>query len=191
MSIPRKACSLCPSWGPGSCVGQHWPWSSPREWAYWRSRGEVSGVSTNCPHKHKQDLDPDPVSLPPRALAHLRFTEAHADESSLSLWRSASSSFMWNFDQTALPGPSSSLPAASSSFSSSDVPSGLNASGKNTTSAESGPPPRFYIGVALTVGFTLMFVVDQIGSYFSTQGKLAGALSPASLGRNRAPLKST
>lgn len=79
-------------------------------------------------------------------------------------------------------------PAASSS-SSSDVPSGLNASGKNPTPAESGPPHRFYIGVALTVGFTLMFVVDQIGGYFSTQGKLAGALSPASLSRNL--LKST
>ena len=188
MSIPRKACTLCPSWGPGSCVGQHWPWSSPREWAYCRSRGEVSSVSTDFPHKHEQDLDPDPVSLPPRALAHLRFTEAHADESSLNLWRSVTLSFMWNFDQTALPGPSSSLPAASSH---SGVPSSLNASGKNTTSAKSSPHSQFYIGVALTVGFTLMFVVDQIGSYFSTQGKLAGALSPASLGRNRALLKST
>ncbi|KAM9344904.1 zinc transporter ZIP9 [Symphorus nematophorus] len=52
--------------------------------------------------------------------------------------------------------------------SSSNVPPSLNASGKNTTSTEAGPPPRFFIGVALTFGFTLMFVVDQLGSYFST-----------------------
>lgn len=53
--------------------------------------------------------------------------------------------------------------------SSSDVPSVLNNSGKNknTTSTERGPPPRFIIGVALTLGFTFMFVVDQIGSYLS------------------------
>lgn len=53
--------------------------------------------------------------------------------------------------------------------SSSDVPSGLNTSGKNknTTSTERGPPPRFIISVALTLGFTFMFVVDQIGSYLS------------------------
>ncbi|XP_038593800.1 zinc transporter ZIP9 [Micropterus salmoides] len=50
---------------------------------------------------------------------------------------------------------------------SSDVPSALNASEKNTTSTERGPPPRFFIGVSLTFGFTLMFVVDQIASYFS------------------------
>uniref|UniRef100_A0A3P8TD84 Zinc transporter ZIP9 n=1 Tax=Amphiprion percula TaxID=161767 RepID=A0A3P8TD84_AMPPE len=43
--------------------------------------------------------------------------------------------------------------------------SGLNASEKNTTSTERGLPPRFFIGVALTLGFTFMFVVDQIGSY--------------------------
>lgn len=52
------------------------------------------------------------------------------------------------------------------SSSSSDELSGLNASEKNTTSTERGPPPRFFIGVALTLGFTFMFVVDQIGSYF-------------------------
>lgn len=63
------------------------------------------------------------------------------------------------------------LSAASSS--SSDVPSGLNASENNAASADTGPPPRFVIGVALTFGFTLMFVVDQIGSYCSTRGKLA------------------
>ncbi|XP_074502603.1 zinc transporter ZIP9 [Sebastes fasciatus] len=58
-----------------------------------------------------------------------------------------------------------------SSSSSSDVPSSVNASEKNTnaTSTERGPPPRFFIGVALTFGFTFMFVVDQIGSYLSTR----------------------
>ncbi|XP_031158042.1 zinc transporter ZIP9 isoform X2 [Sander lucioperca] len=57
--------------------------------------------------------------------------------------------------------------------SSSDVPSSLNASEKNrnSTSTERGPPPRFFIGVALTFGFTFMFVVDQIGSYFSMRGQ--------------------
>uniref|UniRef100_A0A3B4ZZB9 Zinc transporter ZIP9 n=1 Tax=Stegastes partitus TaxID=144197 RepID=A0A3B4ZZB9_9TELE len=39
----------------------------------------------------------------------------------------------------------------------------LNASEKST-SAERGLPPRFFIGVALTLGFTFMFVVDQIGN---------------------------
>uniref|UniRef100_A0A3P9BQE7 Zinc transporter ZIP9 n=1 Tax=Maylandia zebra TaxID=106582 RepID=A0A3P9BQE7_9CICH len=38
---------------------------------------------------------------------------------------------------------------------------------ENGTVAERGPP-RFLIGVALTLGFTFMFVVDQIGSYLST-----------------------
>ncbi|KAF1375886.1 hypothetical protein PFLUV_G00224840 [Perca fluviatilis] len=57
--------------------------------------------------------------------------------------------------------------------SSSDVPSSLNASeiNRNATSRERGPPPRFFIGVALTLGFTLMFVVDQIASYFSMRGR--------------------
>ncbi|XP_036980851.1 zinc transporter ZIP9 [Acanthopagrus latus] len=71
---------------------------------------------------------------------------------------------------------------ASSSSSSSDVPSSLNASGKNPTPAESGPPHRFYIGVALTVGFTLMFVVDQIGGYFSTQAQRNSVGITATLG---------
>lgn len=62
------------------------------------------------------------------------------------------------------------LPSPASS-SSSDVPPGVNASDKNAT--ETGNPPRFFIGVALTFGFTFMFIVDQIGSYFSTRGKLA------------------
>uniref|UniRef100_A0A3P9L3B2 Zinc transporter ZIP9 n=1 Tax=Oryzias latipes TaxID=8090 RepID=A0A3P9L3B2_ORYLA len=34
------------------------------------------------------------------------------------------------------------------------------------------PPPRSYIGVALTLGFTFMFVVDQVGGYFSTRATL-------------------
>ncbi|XP_041866466.1 zinc transporter ZIP9 [Melanotaenia boesemani] len=55
------------------------------------------------------------------------------------------------------------------SSSSSDVPSCLNASDKNAASTDGSPPPRFYIGVALTFGFTFMFAVDQIASYFSTR----------------------
>ncbi|XP_069546251.1 zinc transporter ZIP9 isoform X1 [Brachyistius frenatus] len=54
-----------------------------------------------------------------------------------------------------------------SSSSSSHVPSGLNASAENATSTEGGLPPRFFIGVSLTLGFIFMFVVDQIGSYLS------------------------
>ena len=34
-----------------------------------------------------------------------------------------------------------------------------------------GLPPNFFIGVSLVMGFTLMFVVDQIGSYCSIHGK--------------------
>ncbi|XP_029962239.1 zinc transporter ZIP9 [Salarias fasciatus] len=58
---------------------------------------------------------------------------------------------------------------------SSDVPSGLNASARDGAgaSAEAGPPPRFFIGLALTFGFAFMFVVDQIGSYFSTRGHIS------------------
>ncbi|XP_006807021.1 zinc transporter ZIP9 [Neolamprologus brichardi] len=58
--------------------------------------------------------------------------------------------------------------------SSSDVSSGLNSSKENGTlthMAERGLPPRFLIGVALTLGFTFMFVVDQIGSYLSTRDR--------------------
>lgn len=56
---------------------------------------------------------------------------------------------------------------------STDVPSGLNASGNTAPPADTGPPPRFFIGLSLTLGFTLMFVVDQIGNYFSSKGKMA------------------
>ncbi|XP_028324418.1 zinc transporter ZIP9 [Gouania willdenowi] len=52
------------------------------------------------------------------------------------------------------------------SSSSSDVPPGLNSSERS--SAAAGSPPRFFIGVALTIGFTFMFIVDQIGNYFFT-----------------------
>lgn len=77
-------------------------------------------------------------------------------------------SFMWIWSK-ALP----VLQHLSAAPTSSDVPSALNASEKNTTSTERAPPPRFFIGVSLTFGFTLMFVVDQIASYFSMRGKLA------------------
>ncbi|KAM7385782.1 hypothetical protein PAMP_001839 [Pampus punctatissimus] len=60
---------------------------------------------------------------------------------------------------------------SASSSSSSSEPSGLNVSEKNPASSDGGPPPRFFIGVALTFGFTLMFVVDQIGNYCSMHGK--------------------
>lgn len=46
MFLRRKACSSSPSWGPVCCVGQHLPSPSPRGWAYWKSRGEVSKVQT-------------------------------------------------------------------------------------------------------------------------------------------------
>ncbi|XP_013861441.1 zinc transporter ZIP9-A [Austrofundulus limnaeus] len=52
---------------------------------------------------------------------------------------------------------------------SSDVPLGLNTSEKSSSSPEEPPPPRFYIGLALTFGFTFMFAVDQIGGYISTR----------------------
>ncbi|XP_026166049.1 zinc transporter ZIP9 [Mastacembelus armatus] len=54
---------------------------------------------------------------------------------------------------------------------SSDVPFGVNASEKNTTSTEGGLPARFFIGLTLTLGFAFMFIVDQIGSYVSMHDK--------------------
>lgn len=62
-----------------------------------------------------------------------------------------------------------SLWAASSSSSLAATPSGQNTS----HSAEPATPARVIIGLALTFGFTLMFVVDQISTYFSTRGWLA------------------
>lgn len=51
--------------------------------------------------------------------------------------------------------------------------SGLNETAHNTTSTDIASSSKFIIGVALTFGFLLMFLVDQIGSYFSTRGKTA------------------
>lgn len=58
-------------------------------------------------------------------------------------------------------------PSAASS-SAAVAPPGLNASGNAVTPA--GPPSRFFIGLSLTLGFTLMFVVDQIGGYLTSHG---------------------
>lgn len=49
----------------------------------------------------------------------------------------------------------------------------LNKTEHNSTSTESIATSKFIIGVALTFGFLLMFVVDQIGSYLATRGKTA------------------
>lgn len=51
--------------------------------------------------------------------------------------------------------------------------SDLNETAHNTTTTDTASSSKFIIGIALTFGFLLMFVVDQIGSYFSTQGKAA------------------
>lgn len=51
--------------------------------------------------------------------------------------------------------------------------SDLNETTHNTTSTDTASSSKFVIGIALTFGFLLMFIVDQIGSYFSTQGKTA------------------
>lgn len=63
------------------------------------------------------------------------------------------------------------LPSLSAASSSSPAvpPSAQNAS----FSTDPGTPARVIIGLALTFGFTLMFVVDQISTYFSTRGELA------------------
>uniref|UniRef100_A0A673A0S4 Zinc transporter ZIP9 n=1 Tax=Sphaeramia orbicularis TaxID=375764 RepID=A0A673A0S4_9TELE len=62
------------------------------------------------------------------------------------------------------------------SADSAPVPTSLNNSETNVTSINSGPRPQFLIGVALTFGFILMFIVDQIGGYLSTRGKSSGFL---------------
>ena len=97
----RKACSLCPSWGPGSCVGQRWPWSSPREWACWRSRGEVSTNTTwiLSPFPFLPALSPTCVSLKRMRMKAVWTCGALPPYLLCGI-----------FDQTALPGPSSSLP---------------------------------------------------------------------------------
>ncbi|XP_035255340.1 zinc transporter ZIP9-B [Anguilla anguilla] len=47
--------------------------------------------------------------------------------------------------------------------------------------ATQGLPPHFFIGVSLVVGFTLMFVVDQIGSYLSIHDPRTGVSSSTSI----------
>lgn len=49
-----------------------------------------------------------------------------------------------------------------------------NASEAKETPLEKGLPPRFFIGLALVVGFTFMFIVDQIGSYCSMHDPRTG-----------------
>lgn len=57
------------------------------------------------------------------------------------------------------------------------APPALNASETAVTSADAGPPPRFFIGLSLTLGFTLMFVVDQLGGYLSSHGMFGKTVS--------------
>lgn len=59
--------------------------------------------------------------------------------------------------------------------------SGLNVTTGNTTSTDPASSSKFIIGITLTFGFLLMFIVDQIGSYFSTQGKTACVTNSAGL----------
>ncbi|XP_070697458.1 zinc transporter ZIP9 [Pempheris klunzingeri] len=66
--------------------------------------------------------------------------------------------------------------------SSSGVPSGLNVSKNSSASTDGGRTPRLVIGVALTFGFTLMFVVDQVGSYLSTRAPSSRVGVTATLG---------
>ncbi|XP_015256958.1 PREDICTED: zinc transporter ZIP9-like [Cyprinodon variegatus] len=54
---------------------------------------------------------------------------------------------------------------------SSDSPLAPNASEESASSSDGSSPPRFYVSIALTFGFTFMFVVDQIGGYFSKQDR--------------------
>ncbi|XP_071376845.1 zinc transporter ZIP9 isoform X2 [Centroberyx affinis] len=61
------------------------------------------------------------------------------------------------------------------------APLGLNASQEVETPSDTGPPPRFFIGLALVVGFTFMFVVDQIGSYCSMHDPQTGLRSSTSI----------
>lgn len=59
--------------------------------------------------------------------------------------------------------------------------SDLNVTTRNMTSTDPASSSKFIIGITLTFGFLLMFVVDQIGSYFSTQGKTACVTNSAGL----------
>lgn len=60
------------------------------------------------------------------------------------------------------------------------APPGLNASGNAVTPA--GPPSHFFIGLSLTLGFTLMFVVDQVGGYLTSHGRMSSVGITATLG---------
>ncbi|CAL1578209.1 unnamed protein product [Knipowitschia caucasica] len=65
------------------------------------------------------------------------------------------------------------------------VKSSINETQHNSTSTETASSYKFIVGVALTFGFLLMFIVDQIGSYLSTRGKspcLSNAGLTATLG---------
>lgn len=70
----------------------------------------------------------------------------------------------------------------SASHSAGVAPPGLNASERAVTSADAGPPPRFFIGLSLTLGFTLMFVVDQLGGYLSSHDRVSSVGITATLG---------
>lgn len=65
---------------------------------------------------------------------------------------------------------------------STDVPSGLNASENTAPPVDAGPPPQFFIGLSLTLGFTLMFVVDQVGNYFSSKDHVSSVGITATVG---------
>ncbi|XP_008320453.1 zinc transporter ZIP9 [Cynoglossus semilaevis] len=54
-----------------------------------------------------------------------------------------------------------------------DTSSNLNSSDRNLSSTAKEAPPNFVIGVSLTLGFTFMFIVDQVGRYISTRGRLS------------------
>uniref|UniRef100_A0A3B4BGT7 Zinc transporter ZIP9 n=1 Tax=Periophthalmus magnuspinnatus TaxID=409849 RepID=A0A3B4BGT7_9GOBI len=56
-----------------------------------------------------------------------------------------------------------------------EASSDLNETQHDSRSTETVSSSRFIIGVALTFGFLLMFIVDQIGSYFSTRACLSNS----------------
>lgn len=57
---------------------------------------------------------------------------------------------------------------------SSEMNETANETANNTAATiDAASSSKFIIGISLTFGFLLMFIVDQIGSYFSTQGKTA------------------
>ncbi|KAJ8248608.1 hypothetical protein GJAV_G00243820 [Gymnothorax javanicus] len=50
-----------------------------------------------------------------------------------------------------------------------------------TLPPQQGPPPHFFMGLSLVLGFTLMFLVDQIGSYLSIHDPRTGMSSSSSI----------